>query len=323
VTWTLELLQGREPGEGDNAVDDALPGIVASWNRSFDLIEGPCGLAVYALEREPGPSVGAALDAIVERLGAMSVRRAPGLAWPDDPRWPGANDELPIDCELGVAHGVSGVIAVLARIHAAPGASARTRRRARSLLDKAVAWLFAQELPPGSGSCFPLLLTLRAAAPPRKPARLAWCRGDPGIAAALCVAAQCTGEDEWLRAARRIARVAAARPFEGSGVRDAGLCHGAAGVGHLFHRIYRATGDARIADAARRWLTRAVDMRSARDGYGWNTYRAPPGDGLRNGTTPGLFLGAGGILLALLAATGDADADWDRALGVSAKEVRA
>jgi hypothetical protein len=36
-----------------------------------------------------------------------------------------------------------------------------------------------------------------------------------------------------------------------------------------------------------------------------------------------LFLGAGGILLALLAATGDADADWDRALGVSAKEVRA
>jgi hypothetical protein len=68
---------------------------------------------------------------------------------------------------------------------------------------------------------------------------------------------------------------------------------------------------------------RAVEMRSRGDGYGWKPYRAPRRNGVRSGTTPGLLLGGGGIVLALLAATGDASADWDRALGVSAKEVGA
>jgi lantibiotic modifying enzyme len=322
VAWALELLQGREPGEGDNEVDQALPGLVASWTDSFDLMTGVSGLAVYALEREPCPSVTALLGAIVDRLAKMSERRAPGVTWPLDPRWlpPGASHVAQVDCDLGVGHGVAGVIAVLARIHASAAADARTKRRARSLLDDAVAWLLAQELPPGSGCCFPHVLGLGPPRAPRRPSRLAWCRGDPGIAAALAVAARCTGEDDWLRAARRVALVAAARPFEGSGVRDAGLCHGAAGVGHLLGRVYRATGDTRLGVAARAWLMRAVAMRTDRV-YGWKTDSPLRGEGAREGTTPGLLMGAGGIALALLAATGDADASWDRAMGISAREI--
>ena len=322
VTWALDLLQGRDPGEEENAVDRALPGLVAKWEGPFDLTHGLCGLAVYALERALDPSASALLDAIVARLGEMSERHAPGVTWRSNPRWlpPAHRLKETDDCDLGAAHGIAGVIAMLARTYAAAGVGARTKRRARALLDRAVAWLLAQELPRDAGGGFPRSVEPRTPRAPRTPARLAWCRGDPGIAAALTVAAQCTGERDWLREATRIAVAAAARPFEHSGVLDAGLCHGAAGVGHVFHRIYVATRDERLAEAARVWLLRAVNMRSERARYGWD---AVGGDSLgrkRRDSLPGLLFGAGGVVLALLAATGDASSSWDRAFGVSSGE---
>ena len=39
------------------------------------------------------------------------------------------------------------------------------------------------------------------------------------------------------------ARAAARRTLETAGVQDHGLCHGSAGLGHLFNRIYQASGD--------------------------------------------------------------------------------
>jgi hypothetical protein len=84
--------------------------------------------------------------------------------------------------------------------------------------------------------------------------------------------------------------------------------------------VYRATGDTRLGVAARAWLMRAVAMRTDRV-YGWKTDSPLRGEGAREGTTPGLLMGAGGIALALLAATGDADASWDRAMGISAREI--
>src|SRR5258707_545491 len=50
-----------------------------------------------------------------------------------------------------------------------------------------------------------------------------------------CLAA----EPAWEVDAVRIALRAADRPGEKSGVVDSGLCHGAAGLGHLFNRTYQ------------------------------------------------------------------------------------
>ncbi len=71
-----------------------------------------------------------------------------------------------------------------------------------------------------------------------------------------------------LAAAADIALAAAARPAAASGVVDAGLCHGAAGVAHLFARLHLAPGSAALADAARGWLRRALDLRSPDRGPG-------------------------------------------------------
>src|SRR5262249_52458102 len=131
---------------------------------------------------------------------------------------------------LGVAHGVPGVIALLGLVCAAGIARAEARR----LLDCAVTWLLTQQGPGG----FPHWIEPQVAA---SPARLAWCYGDPGVASALLCAARHVTEPDWERAAVVIAHQAARRPVAQSGVRDAGLCHGAAGLGHLFNRLFQAT----------------------------------------------------------------------------------
>jgi len=217
-----------------------------------------------------------------------------------------------LDWNLGVAHGVPGVIAMLGRI-AAADVDARTKKRALSLLERAVEWLLAQELPRSSEGCFAV-----AAGSPREPARLAWCYGDPGIAATLFVAARATRNRVWERAAMRIALRAATRPADTAGVVDAGLCHGAAGVAHIFHRLFLATGEERLAEAARFWFARTLAMRRMGRGFAGFRVRVPPTMNKRGWLTePGFLTGAAGITLALIAATTDADPTWDRTLLLS------
>jgi hypothetical protein len=61
------------------------------------------------------------------------------------------------------------------------------------------------------------------------------------------------------REAVLVAIAAGERTTEESDVVDAGLCHGAGGVGHLYHRLYRTTGDARLKAIARRSLAHALE----------------------------------------------------------------
>ncbi|HEY8075949.1 MAG TPA: lanthionine synthetase C family protein [Labilithrix sp.] len=269
IAWAAHLIvgDGEDPVE---AVDYALLDRLEAWSGPYDLVEGLVGVGVYALERLPRKAARRMLARVVARL---------------DEAPPHEGERV----DLGVAHGIPAVIALLGRVVAA-GVDARTTKRARSLLDASVAWLLAHELPRGSFGRF-----ASAVAPdmPRRPTRLAWCYGDAGIAASLLIAARSVRRRAWKNAATRIALAAASRTPDDSGVEDPGLCHGAFGLAHAFRRIHEATGDVRFARASRRWLDRALAMPMPR--------------------SPALLEGAGGAALALLGA----DSGWDRALLLS------
>jgi lantibiotic biosynthesis protein len=301
------------------------------WTADFDLIRGLAGFGVYALERLPRPSAIACLTKIVDRLAETAEHGPQGTTWhtapellPDWQRkiFPGGY------YNLGVAHGVPAVVAMLGATTAAAGrvgaagdpAAAALAGRARSLAEGALRWLLAQQLPPGEASRFGS--TFSPEAPPQR-SRLAWCYGDPGIAAALLVTARARGDAALERLAIDLALEAAGRPMERSGVRDAGLCHGSAGLAHLFNRMYQETGEPRLADVSRRWFERALDFRQP--GLGLAGYRAfqVEDDGVTEKwrTDAGLLEGVAGIGLALLAGLGDFEPAWDRILMLSAAGV--
>lgn len=316
VAWTLEHLRGRlfEDDGGEDPGEEVIAALsehvsLSPWRGHYDLISGLVGFAVYALERLPRPGGMECLERIVARLAETAERRPDGVTWLTGP-------DLMIDRDLeaypqgnynlGVAHGVPGVIGVLAQACAA-GVDAR------DLLDGAVAWLLRQKLPAGTGAVFPYNVAPGNAEP--KPTRLAWCYGDLGIAASLLMAARTVGEEAWEREALEIARAAAARPADQSGVIDAGICHGASGAAHLFNRLYQTTGDPVLRDAALFWLERTFGYRQPGKGVGgFEAWTVGDTLDLDWRSDPGFLTGASGVGLVLLAAASAVEPEWDRVL---------
>ena len=324
VGWVLEHLQGRlfepEEDEGDGGgTGETAEALLRrlegdAWAADYDLIGGLVGFGVYALEALPAPAARALLVRILDHLEAQARERPDGLAWFTDPRLlpPHQRQLYPEGYyNVGVAHGVPGVAGLLAGMAAAGVEPERTGR----LLEGAVSWLLAQEGESEIGRCFPHFsapgLTGEAGAGPGQASRLAWCYGDPGIAAVLLLAARAAGRADWEERAVAVALRAAARPFAASQVRDVGLCHGAAGLGHVFNRLHQATGRPELAAAAREWFHRTLEMRQP-EGVGgflcWDT--------AKGGWWPerGFLTGAAGVGLCLLAAVSAVEPLWDRAI---------
>jgi hypothetical protein len=179
---------------------------------------------------------------------------------------------------------------------------------ARPLLDSAVDWLWSQRFASGE-AWFPAFVG------DTRPPAAGWCRGDIGIAAALSAAAIAVNADAtWCSYARDVGLLAARRPSEQCGVTDAALCHGAAGLVHAFNRLYQATGEVALRDAALRWLDRLLAMRRPGDGIGGFVF--PDVDDPQRGSCAdsSLLFGAAGVGLVLHAATTAIEPDWDRCL---------
>ncbi|HXO21501.1 MAG TPA: lanthionine synthetase C family protein [Thermoanaerobaculia bacterium] len=325
IAWTSEHLRGRlfeeeDGGDPNLAVDELLLTALAAspWPGEYDLLGGLVGIGIYALERLPRPSAVACLERVVERLAERAERPAgEGARWawfsPPEALAAHKRERHPAGrYDLGLAHGAAGVIALLGAACRAGVAAAE----ADELLRGAVPWLLERALPASAaGLRFPLSYAPDA---PFAAGRLAWCYGDLGIASALAIAGEGAGEPAWRRAAIEIAKGAAACPLADSKVVDAGLCHGAAGAGHLFHRLYRATGEETLAAAARAWLERALAMREPGRGIAgfrsWVNSAEEPADWRDDA---GFLTGAAGVGLALLAAVSPVEPEWDRAMLLS------
>jgi lantibiotic biosynthesis protein len=326
IAWSMAHLRGLFDMEDDatKAIDGALRDYLSHkpWHRDYDLISGLVGFGVYALEQLPSPLASECLNHVVNRLAEIAQHTPNGIAWftasallPDLQRKICPNGYF----NLGLAHGVPGVIAFLGRVCAlrdkgARSVSAAIRRKARALLDGAVAWLLAQKLV-NKSSVFPVWIG-RGITP--TPTRVAWCYGDLGIAAALFLAARCVNESSWEEEALALARNVAGRPPEQSGVKDCGLCHGAAGVGHLFNRLFQETGETSFKDAARFWFQRTLEMRRPGEGIaGFPMFRRDPDGAERWIAKPGILEGEAGVALALLGAVTDIQPAWDQMMLVS------
>jgi len=311
LAWVVEFLVGNPdtPADADpNAwVDETIEPYLSAAKGPYDLVSGLVGIGVYALERMPRPSGQRLVALVVKNLAETARRKSPGVAWWSDPKWGTSG----AGWNLGLAHGVPGVISFLGRVVGSK-VDSLTTEKARRLLDSAVEWVLAQELSDEFEGSFAY-----RASPRKAPAFLAWCYGDPGVAAALLVAAKGTASVSLEKAAMRVALRAAGRTFESSKISDPGLCHGAAGVAHIFHRMYMTTGEMFLADAARRWFDRALAMRGSRGFAGFSLQGKDKTGRKLWRVDPSFLTGGAGIALALASATGSEPLLWDRALLLS------
>jgi len=311
----------NEAGDDNEAVDEVLSRLLAHprrWPAPHDLVVGATGLGVYALERYPRPSAAECLHRVVKRLDESARRDRDGIYWwtPPEEIWePKEREEYPSGrVDLGAAHGVAGAVALLGALCGAGVEQATVR----PLLEGAVRWLLTQAVATESGPTFPNWV---APGFDPVPARCAWCYGDPGVAAALWMAARGAREPEWEREAVALACRAAERPAAETGVVDASVCHGTAGLAHIYNRLYQATGEPRLGRAAVYWLERTLEWchLAQKSGELWVTGSADPGRGPWTGID--LTDGAAGVALVLLAAATPVEPLWDRMFQLSAPRV--
>ncbi|MEM6994416.1 MAG: lanthionine synthetase LanC family protein, partial [Myxococcota bacterium] len=202
---------------------------------------------------------------------------------------------------LGVAHGVPGVVGLYASILAADAAGPGTEQM-RTDLREAVRFVVAHER--DEAPRYPWAVRSVAAAAP--PSRTAWCYGDLGIALVLAKAAAVDPDPTNRARVIRLAQECARRSPQACQVRDAGFCHGAAGLAHGLNRLYQATADEVLAVAARTWFTRLMSGRGARGLAGFPAWHEG-----RWRDDPTVLTGAAGVALSLIAATSHDAPQWD------------
>ena len=326
IAWVVQHLQGflyndesyNPETDPNNAIDRILfdsPMI----QEKFDLWEGCVGLGVYGLERLHHPTAEKNLELLLRRLDSLSSQCEGGVTWFTPPGAQGRGEGNVYSrgyYDLGVAHGIAGVISFLSRVHARHILPDLTGR----LLEGAVSWLLARQWDHDDGSMFPQFLL----PPDNKPlttSTYGFCHGDLGVAAALVSAAACMGNSSWKGKAMEAAH-SSVRYLEKaemlSNFSNPHLCHGAAGLGHLFNRIYQATAEETFRDEACKWFRRTLELRRPGTGIAGFSKNGLNEDGeMSELYDPGFIQGAAGIGLALLSAITDMEPKWDRVMLIS------
>ncbi|MCG3138038.1 MAG: hypothetical protein HJJLKODD_01894 [Phycisphaerae bacterium] len=320
IAWCVEHLQNRllNDAEGDvnEEIDQALIELTANspWTRDYDLIIGLVGLGLYAVERLPRPTATQLLEQVIERLVERAVHQPEGICWWTDPQWMMEETRVRYPqgyYNIGLAHGSPGVVVMLALAYAA-----QVRREVvQPLLEGAVQYLLAQRMPDNPRSVFPCFCGFDI---PAEGSRLAWCYGDPGVSMAIYYAGVLIGRKDWQQAALAVMRLAVDRPPQDAGVVDAGLCHGAIGLAHIYNRFYHAGGEQLFRDAALYWYDAGLQMRRPGEGLA-GFYAYMPREERPNAwvADPGLLSGATGVALGLLAGISNVEPAWDRMLLIS------
>ncbi|MCE9575933.1 MAG: hypothetical protein K8W52_22470 [Deltaproteobacteria bacterium] len=247
------------------------------WAYEWELMCGAIGLGVYGLERGDHAIVARVVDILEARAEPMAV----GRAWRafDD------QDDRVGHFNLGMAHGVAGVVGFLAE-------ACTVAPRGAPLLRAAVDWLRTNERV-GHARAYPGFAAPRVASR----ATDGWCYGDQPTALALMRAGRALGDVALVDAAAGIARRAARRTGDELATLyiTTALCHGSIGQALLFHRLGETLDDDDVRACARAWYARALDE-------------------LASVTEAGLQGGLAGVGLGLIAGYSVVEPTWMRML---------
>ncbi|MFJ5608115.1 lanthionine synthetase C family protein [Streptomyces sp. NPDC093221] len=279
----------------------------------FDAMRGLTGYGAYLLRRDPSSSTARAVLDYCVRLTEPVVHHGEFLpGWwtatgpsgrPDD-RYRGGH------ANNGMAHGIGGVLALLA-VAARRGTVVSGHREAlRTILD----WLDLWPKSTGPDLAWPYWVTrdeLRTGRlTPARPRRPSWCYGTAGLARAQQLAALALGDIDRQIEAETALVAAHTDPAQLKATTDSGLCHGFAGLAHVAARTAddaHHTTEVRLRATIPALLTAVCPQ---------ETDPVETAGALVKGVGPGFLDGAAGIALALQSPAAGAPpvSDWDACL---------
>ncbi|UJW29639.1 lanthionine synthetase C family protein [Saccharothrix sp. AJ9571] len=296
-------------------IADGLP--IGGWS-GYDVTSGIAGVGRQLLARyrsTGNPLVLSAVEDVLATLVDIAVADDIEVRGQRVPAWWNHHDTAGITAEdtghlnFGMAHGVTGPLALLALARQAGVTVARHDEAMLRILALMRKWRLDDE----SGPFWPYSVTLDGPSPPGR-YREVWCYGAAGIGRALFLAGTALGDEEWCETAHSALRGAFGIAFAGdSPIQDFGLCHGWAGLLQIASRMSFGTGDRYYAETADELAARLEKAYDPEAPFGFR-YDYP--GSVRPLDRPGFLEGAAGIALALHThATGEPPVTgWDAPL---------
>lgn len=287
---------------------------------TFDVINGLSGAGRHLLTRHDASGVRPALEAVLAALVHLAEEDADGVprchTGPTELAGSFSAEAHPLGhVNLGLAHGIPGPLALLARA-LIEGVEVDGQRAA---IDRLVRWVQRAQLEDAWGVNFPTVVAITppgrsvvpVAAP--RPSRSAWCYGAPGIAQALWLAGVATDDGGCRDLAVSAVEAVHRRPIVARQIDSPTVCHGVAGLLLVMLRFRHQTGLPVFTEAARGLVAQLLAQHEPASRFGYRTIE--PGGGRYD--HPGLLDGAAGVALALVAAATPLEPTWDRSLLLS------
>ena len=274
----------------------------ATRHENYDFLHGGGGIAWYFLSRLPNNEVKSYLSRFIDALYSTRIECTNGTI-----KWKSQIGVNRIEgFNISLSHGIASLIVILSKLLL----NGINPRKTKFLLNGAVEYILQQKLANGKFiSIYPSLALESSNV--LSPSRLGWCYGDLGIAISLWHAANATHNELWKQEAiNTFLHSAKRRILNENMVEDAGLCHGCAGIAHIFNRMYISTKVVDFKDAADFWISKTLDKGKFGDGLAGYKF-------MREGNVSNeisILEGIAGIGLALMSYLDSDIQEWDECL---------
>ncbi|WP_103866047.1 lanthionine synthetase C family protein [Aquimarina sp. I32.4] len=317
--WALEILKEEEFIElDDDFLSSELDSYLLEAMRAdikiayFDFLHGAIGYGYYFLKRYQNAASEASkkiyktyLDELITALKKTSKENEQGV-W-----WQSVLDKEKgiVGCNLGLSHGISSTVNFLARI----AVYDEFYEDVIELVQKTAYYILSYKTND---------TTLTAMYPnwivennkTDDPSRLAWCYGDLGIGISLLKAAEVLKDTRlYNEAINTLKHSTKRRNLDEAGVKDAGICHGAYGILHMYTYLYKKTKEDVFKEASDFWMQQALDIGVHDDGYaGYKVWRGVETEKWISEVN--LLEGVAGIGLTMLSYMTPLQTKWDESL---------
>ena len=321
IGWLYEYLSQRRITDYDTNIlledfDNYLEKVLKNFmlERNYDFLHGGVGVALYFAKRTTKKKeLVNVLNQFLDDLEKTSIQQDNGtFKWLS---FLGEQHNPQHGYNISLSHGMSSIVAILSKLCNIEGIN---KEKTEKLLRGTAQYILAQEIDKEQYGSYFCSFSLEST-PDIYKSRLAWCYGDLGLASALYQAGKVLNENAWIDKSLEILLFAATkrRDLEDNFVRDAGLCHGTAGIGHIFYRMWLNTRLPQFRDAADFWFQETLKMAKFEDGLaGFKALEMPDGKPAwinKYGILEGIF----GIGLAMLTYYYEMNPEWDECLLLS------
>lgn len=312
IMWTLnhfskEVAFNSNYEEYLNAYDTSLFDKIEGFKSNIDTMHGLLSIANYLFSRDTKIAHNC-LRKIFEIVDANKIIVKEGCAWK-------GNEDVEVDDKeqyfsFGYAHGIPAILYFLSCFIQ----KNIETEKALDLFNKGMNYLLYQK----NTKCPTYFPTIIIRNEIRRTERISYCYGDLGIACGLTAIANKMKDSKLLLEAREIANNIAEISIPLSqDVSDIGLCHGAAGNGFMFLKLYETHKLEILKEASYLQYKRLLSLK--KKGTGIVGYTSTDYDSNRktfyDKTDPGFINGTAGVGLSIIAyLTNGKIHEWDKIL---------